>query len=231
MKLTVEPRSTTWVPLIDCAAEVRIEWRCRAEYHAHNALDPISWGARTRYTFTGLAGVRGLPSSQLIVMEQGIPLAVAQTTASMAVDRLQTEEVDDPFVVVSDRVAAVAKERVVEKSLASGVLERTWTEVVERSLRVENRTGKLVRLALTVVDAPAESVGFVRAQPAPSHIATPEYGFALELPVDTEQTIQVVLQVQRRETIRSVRPSAVEAPRSLFKARTEAPMAEDAEDE
>src|SRR5262245_14054429 len=109
MKLTLEPRKTTWVPFLDSTAQLRLEWRCRVEYRRHNVRDASHWKVRTRYTFSGLACEHPIPSSQLIIMEQGIPLAITQTVVSAVRDRFQSEETDDPFVVVSDKLAGLKK--------------------------------------------------------------------------------------------------------------------------
>jgi hypothetical protein len=205
MKLTLEPRKTTWVPFLDSKAQLTAEWRSRVEYHGYNARDPLTWKTRTRYTFSGLAGPTAIPSSQLIIMENGIPLTVAQTVVSAVKDRFQSEEVDDPFVVITDRLARLDKSEPKEKQLAKGLFERTWTETIERSLRIENRTGKVLKLALTVVDDPAEELTFVSAEPAAVRRAPPEYGFDIELAPDAEGTIKVVLAHKKSETIKAPR--------------------------
>jgi hypothetical protein len=150
-------------------------------------------------------------------MENGIPLTVAQTVVSAVKDRFQSEEVDDPFVVITDRVARLDKSEPKEKQLAKGLFERTWTETLERSLRIENRTGKTLRLALTVVDDPADELTFVSAEPAPVRRAPPEYGFDVELAPDAEGTIKVVLAHKKSETIKAPRtdPSTPQAARMV----------------
>jgi hypothetical protein len=205
VKLTIEPRKTTWVPFLDCNAQLKSEWRCRVEYRAYNVRDAATWRTRTRYTFSGLSGITSIPSSQLIIMEQGIPLTVTQTVVSAVKDRFQSEEVDDPFVVITDRVAGLKKSELVEKQLAKGLLERTWVETIERSLKVENKTGKLLQLALTVVDHPADELRFVAAEPMPLRSSPPEYSFDIALAPDQEGTLKVILTLDKRETIRTPR--------------------------
>lgn len=202
MKLTLEPRKTTWVPFVDSVAQLKVLWRCRVEYRPHNARDTLTWAVRTRYVLSGLRCDHSIPSSQLILMEQGIPLAITQTVASAVKDRFQSEEMDDPFVVIIDKLAGLKKSEPRENRLGKGLLERSWVETIERSLRIENKTGKPVSLSITVVDHPAEELEFASATPEPNRSAPPEYTFDLELAVDQEFTLKVALKQARKETIR-----------------------------
>lgn len=201
MKLTLEPRKTTWVPFIDSTAQLKVLWRCRVEYRPHNVRDTLTWTVRTRYVISGLRCDHSIPSSQLILMEQGIPLAITQTVVSAVKDRFQSEEMDDPFVVIIDKLAGLKKSEPSEKRLSKGLLERSWVDTIERSLRIENKTGKVVSLVLTVVDYPAEELEFVSSAPEPARSAPPEYTFDLELPVDQEISLKVLLKQARKETI------------------------------
>jgi hypothetical protein len=203
MKLTLEPRKTTWVSFLDSTAQLKMEWKCRAEYRAHNVRDTLTWQTFTRYTFTGLKAEHAMPSSQLIMMEQGIPLAITQSVVSAVKDRFQSELIQDPFVVITDKLASLKKKDMIEKRLAKGLVERSWVEVIERSLRVENRTGKPLTLALTVVDHAAEEVEFVSSEPAPALVQKPEVTFEVRLAPDQEQTVRVTLTLGRHESIRT----------------------------
>jgi hypothetical protein len=219
MKLTLEPRKTTWVPFLDSRAQLKIEWKSRAEYGTYNALSADNtWPAKTRYTFTGLAGEHPIPSAQLVLMERGIPLAISQTVVSAVKDKFQSEELDDPFLVIRDKLAGLKRSDRQEKQVTKGLIERTWKETIERSVRIENRTGRKVTLSLTVVDRPAESLSFVSAEPAPSLARAPEYTFELELMPDEERSLKIVLSCERVESIRS----RVEKPKARA-ARPNAP--------
>lgn len=201
MKLTLEPRKTTWVPFIDSTAQLKVLWRCCVEYRPLNVRDTLTWTVRTRHVISGLRCDHSIPSSQLILMEQGILLAITQTVASAVKDRFQPEEMDDPFVVILDKLAGLKKSEPSEKRLCEGLLERSWVDTIERSLRIENKTGKVVSLVLTVVDHPAEELEFVSSTPEPARSAPPGYTFDLELPIDQEISLKVTLKQARKETI------------------------------
>jgi hypothetical protein len=203
MKLTIEPRKTTWVSFVDSRAQLKVEWRMRAEYQSHNVRNPLTWPVKSRYTFSGIEGALALPSAQLILLEEGVPLAITQSVASAVKDRFQSEEVDDPFVAVTDRLASLRKSDLKQTKLAKGLIERTWTETIERSIHIENRTGKLVKLIFTLVDHPAEELEFVQADPAPERSTPPEYVFNLELAVDAIKLLKVTLRQRRSESIRT----------------------------
>ena len=108
----------------------------------------------------------------------------------------------DPFVVLTDRLAGVTRGDGQEHRPARGLLERSWVETIERSLRVENKTGKAVSLALTVVDHPAAELSFERSEPAPTTANAPEYRYDLAIAPDQELTVKIVLRAARKESIR-----------------------------
>lgn len=202
MKLTIEPRKTTWVKFLDSKAQLKIEWRCRVDYNAYNVKEALTWGTKSRYLFSSLSGVQAVPSAQLLLLEQGVPLAITQTVVSAVKDKFQSEEIDDPFVVVTDKLASLKKSERKERSLGKGLLERTWLENIERSISIENKTGKKVSLFLTLVDRPADDLSFVQSEPAPTRKASPEYVFELELAPDEEKLLKISLRLGRTESIR-----------------------------
>ena len=93
MKITLEPRKTTWVPFVNSKAKLNREWRCRIQYGPSNVRGTTTRTVHTRYTFSALSCNYPLPSSQLIIMEQGVPLVITQTVVSAVKDRFQSEEV------------------------------------------------------------------------------------------------------------------------------------------
>ena len=107
MKITLEPRKTTWVPFIDTDATLEIHWTARIEYTPHAAHQDASHAVDMRYSFSGMQGAQFIPSSQLIIKESGIPLTITESVVSPIKDRFKSERVADPFVEISDKVASI----------------------------------------------------------------------------------------------------------------------------
>ena len=58
MKITLEPRKTTWVPFIDSKAKLEIEWTAKIEYTSWSASQNSTHSVDMRYIFTGLDGAQ-----------------------------------------------------------------------------------------------------------------------------------------------------------------------------
>ncbi len=201
MKITIEARKNTWVPFLDAKAKLKISWRARATYRAHNIRSAHTWPVSSRYTFEGISTKDSIPSSQLIMMEDGVPLAITQTVVSGVKGRLQTEDIEDPFVIITDNLANLSKSDLKRQRVAKGVIERTWTETIVRNLKIENKTGKKVSLKLTISDHPADDLVFEKSEPAPSAKAPPEYSFDIELEPDAERSLSLTFKLSCREKI------------------------------
>lgn len=215
MKISIDSRRSTWVPFIDTHADLTISWRSRAEYSMHNIFQAQRWTVHTRYLFSGLSTEHAIPSSQLIIKENGIPLTITQSVASALKDRFQSEEIEDPFVEITDKLADVSKTEEQQKELTPGLIELSWTETITRQLKLENKTGKKVLLAFTVVDNPAESLVFIRSEPSPESKEAPEYHFSIPLAIDEEKSMQVILQINRKKSIQA----PVEKPKQQMRRR------------
>jgi hypothetical protein len=203
MKITLEPRKTTWVPFVDCNAKLEIEWTVRIAYNKAMARENTSHSAFMRYIFNDLEGAQFVPSSQLIIKENGIPLVITQSVASPVKDRFRSERIVDPFVEIGDRVAQIEKSEVATKQLSKGVVERSWTDTINRSIRMENKTGKEVLLKLTVLDRPAEELVFVSSTPKADSKEQPEYRYNVQLKSDEVKTIKIELKLKNVEKIES----------------------------
>ena len=201
MKITIEARKSTWVPFLDTKAQLEIKWRARATYRAHNIRSPHTWPVSSRYTFKNISAKDAIPTSQLIIMEDGVPLAITQTVVSGVKARLQTEDIEDPFVVITDNLANLTKSEPQQTKVAKGVIERTWTETIVRNVKIENKTGKKVSLQLKIVDHPADELVFESSTPDPSNKQPPEYNFELTLEPDAEQSLLLRFTLGRREKI------------------------------
>lgn len=207
MKITLEARKTTWVPFIDSRARLDVEWRSRAEYTAYSVRAEHTWPVKTRYTFSGLETDAPIPSSQLVVMEHGVPVVITSSVVSAVKDRFQSEEIEDPFVVVTDKLASLTRSEPAQRQLARGLIERIWTETIQRMVKVENKTGKAVKLELTIVDRPADELVFTGSVPEPNVRRAPEYVFEVTLEVDAVSTLQLTFTQSKKESIRAPVPA------------------------
>jgi hypothetical protein len=223
MKITLEPRKTTWVPFIDSEAKLEIEWTAKIEYTSWSASQNSTHNVDMRYIFTNLDGAQFIPSSQLIIKEEGIPLAITETVVSPVKDRFRSERLSDPFIEINDRLASIEKSKVATKKLSKRMIERKWTETINRSIKIENKTGKNVLLKLTVVDQPAEELIFVTSTPEATKKEPPEYFYDVELARDAIQTIKIELTHKKLEKL-ELPPEHVkgEARRRLATANQEA---------
>lgn len=203
MKITLEARKTTWVPFIDSTAKLDVEWKSRAEYNAYAIRKEHTWTVQTRYTFSGLQTDAPIPTSQLVLMEQGVPIVITSSVVSAVKNRFQSEEIEDPFVVITDKLARVTRSEPQRRQLARGLIERSWTETIARLVKIENKTGKQVSLELTVVDKPADELTFHSSQPEPSVSRPPEYVYQLELDVDAIHTLHLTFELAKRESIQA----------------------------
>ena len=201
MKITLEPRKTTWVPFIDSKARLTIHWTAKIEYTTYSAHLDTSHEVMMRYGFSGLEGAGFIPSSQVIIKENGIPLTITESVVSPVNDRFSSERVQDPFVEVTDKLASIKKSKVTSRQLSRRMIERSWSEKITRSIKIENKTGRQVSLALTVVDRPAEELVFVSSTPAPDRTEQPEYIYAVTLEPDAVQVIKVELKLKSVEKL------------------------------
>ncbi len=203
MKISIEARRTTRVPFLDSQARLERSWKARAEYRTSNVHDELTWPVTTRYSFSGLECGFPIPSSQLIIMEDGVPLTTTATVVSALKDRFSSEAIDDPFVIISDKVAGLKKSDVTQRRLAKALIERSWREDIRRNIKLENKTGKAVQLELTVIDQPASELVFVEATPAPDRVQPPEVVFELALEPEAIVNVEILLRRDCRETIRA----------------------------
>jgi len=201
MKITLEPGKTTWVPFIETNAKVKIEWTCKIEYTVYSIHKNNKHTANLRYVFSDLNGAQFIPSSQLIIKEEGIPLTITETVASPAKNKFKSEKTNDPFVEINDKIATIEKSRVISKALSKRMIERTWTEKISRSVKIENKTGKKVLLKLTIVDKPAEELIFTSSEPEPEAKEPPEYYFAIKLNEDEIKVIKLELKFRKLEKL------------------------------
>ena len=201
MKITLEPRKTTWVPFIDSTAKLEIEWTAKINYTGWSAHQNTTHSVDMRYIFTKLDGAQFIPSSQLIIKEEGIPLAITETVVSPVKDRFRSEKISDPFVEVNDKLASIEKSKVKSKQLSKRMIERSWTETINRSIRIENKTGKQVLLNLMVVDNPAEELIFISSTPEPTKKEPPEYIYDVKLAPDAIVTIKIELKLKKLEKL------------------------------
>lgn len=201
MKITLEPRKTTWVPFLDCKAKVEMEWTARIEYSEWSVRQNSTHPVNMRYVFHIPGGNKFIPSSQLVIKEQGVPLAITQTVVTPVKDRFKSEKMVDPFVEINDRVAGIEKTKVTSRQLSKRMIERSWTETIERAIKVENKTGKTVKLSLTLTDQPASELTFSGSTPSPFSKEPPEYLFNLEMQKEEIHTIRVTFKLNKVEKI------------------------------
>ncbi len=189
------------MPFIDSAAELSIEWTAKIEYTAWSVHQNSKYSANMRYIFTGLDGAQFIPSSQLIIKEEGIPLTITETVVSPVKDRFRSEQISDPFVEINDKLASVEKNKTRTRRLSKRMIERSWTETINRTIKIENKTGKKVTLELTTVDKPAEELRFVSSDPEPSDTEPPEYIYRVELEQEEVQNIKLELTLKKLEKL------------------------------
>ncbi len=201
MKITLEPGKTTWVPFIESNAKVKISWTCKIEYTAYSIYNNNMHTANLRYVFSDLKGAQFIPSSQLIIKEEGIPLSITETVASPVKNKFKSEKIDDPFIEINDKIATIEKSKVISRTLSKRMIERAWTEKINRSVKIENKTGKKVLLKLSIVDKPAEELIFTSSEPAPSSKEPPEYYFDIELNEDDIKVIKLELKFKKLEKL------------------------------
>ena len=201
-KITLEPRKTTWVNFIDEKAKMEIERTCKVYYYKSNILNNANHYVEMRYKFSGMKGNKMIPSSQLIIKENGIPVTITNTQVSLEPNKFSSTQTQDPFVEVTDNVANYKKSKVKEKKLSKRVIERTWEEDVTRVIKVSNKTGRNIVLELKVFENPAENVAFVSASPKPTETCAPERIWKLEFKKEQDRSLTLKFKVRRLESLR-----------------------------
>lgn len=227
MKITIESRKSTWVPFIESDAKLELSWRARCAYTQNNIYNEQTWPVKTRYSFSDFHSEHSIPSSQLIIMEDGIPTAITETVVSALKNRFQSEEIDDPFVEISDKVAKLERTAPQQRSISNMLYEESWSETITRILKIENKTGKKVQLSLTLLTNPAQSLSFVASKPAPQNEASPEYRFDVALDVDMQTSIEVQLRIDKKKTIQETTdPRTAQNNRNTQRAPRRTPVAQ-----
>lgn len=199
---TLEPRKTTWVKFIDEKAKMDVERKCKVYYYTGNILSNLTHNVDMKYLFTNLKSGKCIPSSQLIIKENGIPVTITNTVVSLDPTKFTSATTEDPFVEISDNVASVDKTKVKEKKLSKRIIEREWEEIVTRVVKVENKTGKKINLDMSVFENPADGIIFKEATPKPSRSTPPERGWMIDLKKEQDKTISIQFVVKRKESIR-----------------------------
>jgi hypothetical protein len=201
MKITLEPRKETRVPFLRSPATMNMEHRIEIAYSTYSVKDNSTPTVNMRYMISGIRTDRTIPPSQLVILQQGVPVTVTHMAGSPAPGKLHSTWVDDPLVEVLDRVSRVEKKRTREKRLSSRVIERFTDEIVTRQVKIENKTGKALEMELTVQEDPASGITFVEAKPAPKSSQPPEHHWELSIPVEGVATVAITLEVKRVEKI------------------------------
>jgi hypothetical protein len=201
-RISLEPRKTTWVKFIEEAAKMKMERKCNIYYYKSNILSNITQYVDMKYKITGLKSGKCIPSSQLIIKENGIPVTITQTVVSLEPDKFSSATTNDPFVEITDNVASVEKSKIREKKLSKRVIERAWDETVTRVVKIENKTGKKISLDISVYENPAEDIVFVSSTPKPSRTTPPERAWTINMKKEEEKTITLKFTVKRTDSIR-----------------------------
>ncbi|MFX1519819.1 MAG: hypothetical protein ACFFCD_07855 [Promethearchaeota archaeon] len=205
MKASLPPLKKTRLPWFDELAQVEIEREVTIQYSINSVVqDSLFHNAQRRYVFR-FPQEREIPTSDVILMMQGMPFLITKTSGSVG-EKLQTVKLTDSTIVIEDRIAKRerGKETVTVEDLPypDKIQEtRVREDIISRRITLKNEVGKDIDLTVKIVES--GDVQLIKVIPEAIKAEKPTFEWKIALKKDTEESIQCEYRI-RIEKIREI---------------------------
>lgn len=205
MKASLPPLKKTRLPWFDELANVVIEREVNIHYTVNSVTqDSLFHNAQRRYVFN-FPEEREIPSSDVILMMQGMPFLITRTPGNVG-EKLSTIKLMDSTIIIEDRIAKRerGKETVTVEDLPypDRIQEtRVSEDTISRRVVLKNEVGKDIELTVKIVES--ADVQLIKAIPEATRSEKPLFEWKITLKKDTEESIQCDYRI-RIEKIREI---------------------------
>jgi hypothetical protein len=203
LKITIPAHKSIRVELFNEKANYEKRYMANLAYTTYNYKIEQSISSYLSFTFSDLDIPLLVPASKIIVSKYGLPVMFNTTRGSNVKGKFKTDSLVDNSIKITDKVTKVVVEKKEEKKLSKIMIERTWTEIVTRTIVIKNESGQIINsLNLELSEDPANHIIIQENEDNKAlKRQGPTLTYEFKLDVDEEKVLVINLVVSKIEKI------------------------------